>query len=91
MEKALPGGIYMFGLAAICWATWKTRNKICFDKIHIQSVCEIIFYAMALMWYWAGLHPKETQRMIDIGVNLMMKTSMRLVRRRIDAPTTLMI
>jgi hypothetical protein len=61
---------------------WKTRNRICFDKIHIKIVCEIIFFAIALMHYWSGLHREETQRMIDIGVNLMMKTAMRLVIRR---------
>jgi hypothetical protein len=52
------GDMCMFGLSAICRATWKTRNKICFGKIHIRSVCEIIFYAIALMRYWAGIHPE---------------------------------
>jgi hypothetical protein len=50
-----------------------------------------LFYAIALMRYWAGLHPEETQRMIDVGVNLMMKTAMRLVRRRTATPTSLRI
>jgi hypothetical protein len=54
-------------------------------------VGEILFYAIALMRYWAGLHPEETQRMIDVGVNLMMKTAMRLVRRRTATPTSLRI
>jgi hypothetical protein len=35
IRKSLPNdkNMYMFGLAAICWATWKTRNRICFDRI----------------------------------------------------------
>jgi hypothetical protein len=57
-EKGGGSRICMFGLSAICRATWKTRNKICFGKIHIRSVCEIIFYAIALMRYWAGIHPE---------------------------------
>jgi hypothetical protein len=92
MKKSLPDGenMYMFGLAAVCWATWKTRNRICFDKIIIRNVSEILFYAIALMRYWTGLHPEETQRMIDVGVNQMMKTAMRLVRRT-ATPTSLRI
>jgi hypothetical protein len=27
----------MLGLAVICWAIWKTRNKTCFDKIKLKS------------------------------------------------------
>jgi hypothetical protein len=50
-----------------------------------------LFYAIALMRCWAGLHPEETQRMIDVGVNLMMKTAMCLVRRRIATPISLRI
>jgi hypothetical protein len=63
----LPVGdvMYMFGLATVCWATWKTRNKICFDKILLRNVGEILFYAIALMRYWAGLHPEETQGQPD--------------------------
>jgi hypothetical protein len=54
-------------------------------------VGEILFYAIALMRYWAGLHPEQTQQMIDVGVNLMMKMAMRLVRRRTATPTSLRI
>jgi hypothetical protein len=34
IEKALPGGesVYMLGLTAICWAIWKKRNDVCFEK-----------------------------------------------------------
>jgi hypothetical protein len=50
-EEILAWGdvMYMFGLAAVCWATWKIRNRICFDKIPLRNVGEILFYAIALM------------------------------------------
>jgi hypothetical protein len=64
---------------------------ICFDKILLRNVGEILFYAIALMRHWAGLHLEETQRMIDVGVNLMMRTTMHLVRRRTATPTSLRI
>jgi hypothetical protein len=72
-------------LAAVCWATWKTRNRICFDKLPLQNVDEIWFYAIALMR--ARLHLEETQRMIDV----MIMTAMHLVRRRTATPTSLRI
>jgi hypothetical protein len=41
--------MYMLGSAAVCWATWKIRNKICFEKIHIKDPGEIFFSAVAFM------------------------------------------
>jgi hypothetical protein len=34
IPKALPSGekFHMFGVSAICWAIWKCRNKVCFEK-----------------------------------------------------------
>jgi hypothetical protein len=34
IEKSLLGGqdVYMLGLAAVCWAVWKARNSVCFEK-----------------------------------------------------------
>jgi hypothetical protein len=39
VAKALPGGseVYMLGLAAVCWAIWKTRNEMCFEKKRINN------------------------------------------------------
>jgi hypothetical protein len=41
----LPGGSdwYMVGISAICWAIWKTQNKVTFDKHKLRSPCEIMF------------------------------------------------
>lgn len=37
----LPRGtpVYSFGLAAICWAIWKSRNRACFDKKTVEAPC----------------------------------------------------
>jgi hypothetical protein len=34
IPNALPGEekIYMVGLAVVCWAIWKCRNRACFQK-----------------------------------------------------------
>jgi hypothetical protein len=34
---------------AICWATWKARNKMCFDEILVKSPNEIICHIGALI------------------------------------------
>jgi hypothetical protein len=46
----------MFGLAAMCWATWTTHNSICFDKKDFKNPCDIIFSACVFMCYWLGVY-----------------------------------
>jgi hypothetical protein len=38
IKKALPSEeeVYMFGMAAVCWAIWKARNKTCFEKNQLK-------------------------------------------------------
>jgi hypothetical protein len=67
--------MYMFGLAAICWALWKTRNKTCFKKKHIHSPGDLVFLACAFMKYWAGLFPEETRNLVAAGTEAMMKVT----------------
>jgi hypothetical protein len=46
VRSAIPGGqeVYVLGLAAICWATWKARNRTCFDKKPIKSPMDVCSY-----------------------------------------------
>jgi len=41
--------VHVWGVAAICWAMWKARNKSCFDKKLIKKPVEIVCHAGALM------------------------------------------
>jgi hypothetical protein len=86
IEMAVPGGenMWLFGLAAVIWATWKIRNRICFEKVDLKNIFEVIFSVFALMHYWVGMHSEETQKMISMAVNLMVNTTMKLMRRRGD-------
>jgi hypothetical protein len=54
-------------------------NRACFDKILLKNPNEILLYACALMKYWAGLYPEDTQQLISSGVDVMMKTTMHLL------------
>nr|TKV99100.1 hypothetical protein SEVIR_8G017000v2 [Setaria viridis] len=64
IKRCLPGGegVYAFGLAAICWAIWKARNKACFERKLIKHPAEIITHACALMKSWTGLYKTDFQR-----------------------------
>jgi hypothetical protein len=76
-----PGGD-MLGLAEICWAIWKARNKVCLGKKLIKDPVEIIFSACSYMFYWAGLYSEDMQSMISAGVETMMWAAIRIMRRQ---------
>jgi hypothetical protein len=78
---ALPGGnkMYMLGLAAVCWAIWKARNRTCFDKKHIKSPLDIIIPACVFMRYWTRLYSDESKMTIEAGVDILMKTVVNLL------------
>jgi hypothetical protein len=50
-KKHSPGSTleHTFGLAAVCWAIWKARNRACFEKKYVKHPAEIIIHACALM------------------------------------------
>jgi hypothetical protein len=50
---ALPGSqnVHMLGLAVVCWAIWKIRNRVCLDKKMLRNPNKILFYACALLRY----------------------------------------
>jgi hypothetical protein len=77
--------VQMLGLAAVSWAIWKARNRICFDKCfdkkHINSPIEIIFSACAFMIYWAGLYHEATRKAIEAGVNMLQKTASQMIKK----------
>ena len=57
-----------WGIAAVCWAIWKSRNKACFDKEIIKSPLEILCHANALMVFWAGLYAEKDMKEMEEGV-----------------------
>jgi hypothetical protein len=73
----------MLGLAAIYWAIWKARNKVCFDNKPIKDPVEIMFSACSCMCYWAGLYSEDMQSMISAGVETMMRAAIRIMRRQV--------
>jgi len=83
-EKWLPFGekFHMCGVAAICWAIWKARNKACFEKVIIKSPIEIIYYVCALIRYWAGLYSEPDRKQLEDGLNTMLQIANKLLKRQ---------
>jgi hypothetical protein len=61
------------GLAAICWAIWKIRNKACFENKLINTPFDLISYAVVFTNYWAGLHGEKDAEDIRAGADGLMR------------------
>ena len=47
------------GVAAICWAIWRCRNDLIFNKIKVNSVLQVIFRGTYWFRFWAQLQREE--------------------------------
>jgi hypothetical protein len=71
----------------ICWVwllyvglyIWKAINRTCFEKKFVNNPNEIIFSACSLMRYRVGLYPEHSQQVISKGVELMIRTAIKLL------------
>ena len=80
----LPNGglVHTFGLVAVCWAIWKSRNRACFDKKVIKHPAEILIQASAFMKYWAGLYKAEFQEQLLDGVKALLSCAQRVLAQQ---------
>jgi hypothetical protein len=60
----------------------KQETEHALKKKLIKNPIEILFSACAFIRYWAGLYPEETQKLIQEGVDLMMKTAIKLIGKK---------
>jgi hypothetical protein len=51
-------------------------------KKNIKNPMDIIFSTCSFMRYWSGLHSVDTQKAIDEGVDLMLKTAFKLLGKQ---------
>lgn len=85
--------IHTFGLAAICWATWKDRNKACFEKKIIKHPAEIVCQACSFMMFWSGLYIPDFQTQLAEGVKVLLSSACRILasqQRTSTAPPRLL-
>jgi hypothetical protein len=69
----------MFGLPAICWSIWKTRNKACFEKIMLKNPIEILCFACTNMKYWAGLFKIDFQEQLAAEISAILSAAYRVM------------
>jgi len=83
-DKWLPAGkqFHTVGIAAVCWAIWKARNKVCFEGKPLLNPIAIICHACALMNYWAGLFKEIDKEALEAGVNTMLKIAASLLGKK---------
>jgi len=46
-------------VAAVCWAIWRCRNDIIFNKIKVNSILQVIFRGTYWLRFWAQLQREE--------------------------------
>ena len=47
------------GVVAVCWAIWRCRNDLIFNKIKVNSVLQVIFRGTYWFRFWAQLQREE--------------------------------
>jgi hypothetical protein len=57
-------------------------TRLVLRKKHIKHPGEIIYVACSFVCYWAGLYSEESPKMINLGVELMVKTALCLLGRQ---------
>ena len=75
--------LHMVGISAICWAIWRTRNKVTFEDHKMRTPCEIIFLASSFLMYWAGLHKDADMKTLQMGAAKMKEVAKNLVRMQL--------
>jgi hypothetical protein len=80
----MPSGkkFHAIGIAAVSWAIWKTRNRVCFEGHVVTNPITIICYACSLMSYWAGLFLEDDKEALIAGVNTMMEIAVKLLDKK---------
>lgn len=85
VRRFLPGlkTIFVEGLGAVCWAIWKTRNAVCFERKVVHHPTSVVF--LLFLRYWAELQKNQTLRqgMMDGAAGLLQATVQ--LRRRHQA------
>jgi hypothetical protein len=77
-EKA----VHHFGFSAICWATWKSRNKAVFDKKLIKHPAEIIIHACVFLLYRAGLFKPDFVGGVTEGIHVLLAIAQRVLAQQ---------
>jgi hypothetical protein len=87
IEKILPQGSVMHavGLAAMCWAIWRSRNAVCFENKRVKSPTEIVCMMCSFLIYWAGLLTEEWKHQVIQGAEAVKKAAIFFHRQNVQS------
>ena len=71
---------YTFGLAAICWAIWNSRNQATFEGKKLQTPFAAIYSACGFMSYWAGMMTGEDREAMERGAKMLRANASNMMR-----------
>ena len=73
----LPLGekFWYIGLAAICWALWRTRNNICFDGRIVTSTT-IVCLASSFLSYWSDMQLERDKQKLEDGARALREAAL---------------
>jgi hypothetical protein len=80
--------IHFTGLAALCWAIWRTRNAVCFDKKSVKSPNEIICLASSFISYWSVLHKQGDKQDLEDGAQALKEAALLVHQHQTAAAQT---
>jgi hypothetical protein len=88
IQNVLPQGkaVHHFGFSAICWATWKSRNKVVFDKKLIKHSAEIVIHACVFLLYWAGLFKPDFAGGVTEEIKVLLVIARRVLAQQKGSP-----
>jgi hypothetical protein len=76
--------LFLLGLGLVCWALWKTQNRMAFEKKLVKLPHIIVHNIICLMQQWRVLLPKEEQELVT-GVVKRLKMKMGVPTRDTNA------
>ncbi|KAF7102139.1 hypothetical protein CFC21_103323 [Triticum aestivum] len=78
----LPDGekFYTFGLAALCWAMWNSRNRATFEFKKLRSPFDVIYSACGYITCWAGLMMGEDREAMERGAKMLRINALNMMR-----------
>ncbi|XBI75353.1 hypothetical protein VPH35_068732 [Triticum aestivum] len=78
----LPDGakFYTFGLAAMCWAIWISRNQATFEHKSLKSPFNVVYAACGFLTYWAGLMAGEDRESMERGAKMLRSNASAMMR-----------
>ena len=62
------------GVATICWAIWRCRNDIIFNKSKVNSILQVIFRETYWFRFWAQLQREEHAKDAFSGLSRLLET-----------------